>query len=247
MKIHFAITVTALLLVSQITLAAADKKIKATTPEVQTAKWAVKWWMPRHEQKLADLKKLDKVDLLMVGDSITHSWENKKAKPTWDKYYAKRNPFNIGFSGDRTEQVIWRLQNGAVEGISPKLAIVMIGTNNAGHRKEASKETAAGVAAILKEMRKRLPKTKILLLAIFPRGKDNDDVLRKLNQGTNKIIAKLADNKHIFFLDINKKFLAEDGKLPKEIMPDLLHPNGKGYGIWAEAMEPTVKKLMGED
>jgi lysophospholipase L1-like esterase len=245
MKIHIAIAVFALLLVTQATRAA-EEKIKATTPEVQTAKWAVKWWMPRHKQKLANLKKLDKVDLLMVGDSITHSWESGKAKPTWDKYYAKRHPFNIGFSGDRTEQVIWRLQNGAVEGISPKLAIVMIGTNNAGHRKEASKETAAGVGAILKEMRKRLPKTKILLLAIFPRGKDNNDALRKLNQGTNKIIAKFADDKNIFFLDLNSKFLGKDGKLPKDIMPDLLHPNGKGYGIWAQAMEPTVKKLMGE-
>lgn len=225
----------------------ADEKpvIKAITPEVQTAKWAVKWWMPRHKEKLADLKKQKQVDLLMIGDSITHGWEGH-GKDVWTQYYAKRNAFNIGFSGDRTEQVIWRLQNGAVEGISPKLAVIMIGTNNAGHRQDKPEHTAAGIKAIIGEMKERLPKTKLLVLAIFPRGKDTNDRLRKLNDATNKIIQGYADNKQVFYLDINSTFLTKSGELPKSVMPDLLHPRAEGYGMWARAMEPKIKELMGE-
>ena len=216
-----------------------------TTPVVQDAKWAVKWWMPRHKQKLADLKTAKQVDLLFIGDSITHGWENA-GKATWAKYYAERNAFNIGFSGDRTEHVLWRLQNGAVEGIAPKVAVIMIGTNNAGHRQEASALTATGIKAILDDLQTRLPKTKILLLAVFPRGATPEDKLRKLNVGTNAIIKDYADNNRVFFLDLADKFLDDKGNLPREIMPDLLHPKQKGYGIWAEAMEPTLKKLLAE-
>lgn len=223
----------------------ADSAVKAITPEIQTAKWAEKWWMPRHEEKLAALKTVEKVDLLMVGDSITHGWESG-GKPVWEKFYAKRNAFNIGFSGDRTEHVLWRLQHGTVKGISPKLAVIMIGTNNTGHRQDDPKDTAAGVEAIVKELQKQLPETKILLLAIFPRGADGTDKLRQINEATNKLVAKFADDKKVFYLDINSTFLEAEGVLPKSIMPDLLHPNEKGYGMWAEAMEPTIAKLLGE-
>ena len=227
---------------------AGDKEIKskATTPEVQTAAWAVKWWGPRHEQKLKDLKERQgKVDLLMIGDSITHGWENR-GKKVWNEYYAKRNAFNIGYSGDRTEQVIWRLQHGEVEGISPKLAVIMIGTNNTGHRQDPPKETAAGIKLIIDELKERTPKTKILLLAIFPRGAKTDDKLRKINDATNGIIKDYADDKTVFFLDINETFLEDDGTLPKSVMPDLLHPHEAGYKMWADAMEPTIAKLLGE-
>ena len=222
-----------------------DQQIPALKPEVQTAAWAQAWWMPRHKEKLEGLKKQEKIDLIMIGDSITHGWENGGRK-VWDKYYAKRNAFNLGFSGDRTENVLWRLQHGAVDGISPKLAIIMIGTNNAGHRQDKAEDTAAGVKAIVDQLRTRLPNMKILVLAIFPRGKDATDGLRKLNDATNKILAGYADNQHVYYLDVNSKFLEDGGVLPAAIMPDLLHPNEKGYEIWAEAMEPTVKQLMGE-
>lgn len=221
----------------------ADDVPKATTPEVQTAEWAVKWWMPRHEQKLVDLKKQESVDLLMIGDSITHGFENT-GKEVWEKYYRPRHAFNLGFSGDRTENVLWRLQHGAIKGMSPKLAVIMIGTNNTGHRQDPPEEIAAGIRAIVDELRSQLPETKLLLLAIFPRDATSDGELRQINDAANKLIAKFVDDEHIFFLDINDKFLTDDGVLEKDIMPDLLHPNGKGYTIWAEAMEPMVKKLM---
>jgi lysophospholipase L1-like esterase len=218
---------------------------KAVTPEVQTAAWAVKWWQPRHDQKLADLKKMEKVDLLMIGDSITHGWEGR-GKKVWDDFYAKRNAFNIGFSGDRTENVLWRLQHDAVKGIAPKLAVIMIGTNNTGHRQDPAEETAAGIKAIIVELQKQLPETKILLLAIFPRGAKPDDPLRTLNTSINEIIAGYYDGKKVFFLDINSEFLDEDGTLPKSVMPDLLHPHEAGYATWAKAMEPSIARLMGE-
>ena len=212
--------------------------------EQQTAKWAQSWWLPRHEAKVSGLKKQD-IDLLMVGDSITHRWETV-GKTVWDEYYGKRNTYNIGFNGDRTENVIWRLRNNAVKSIAPKVAVVMIGTNNAGHRKDTPEDTARGIMTILTELRTRLPKTKVLLLAIFPCGLDKSDNQRQLNTRTNKIIAKYADDKNVFYLDLSPNFLDEEGVLSKKIMPDLLHPNDKGYRIWAEAMEPTLRRLMGE-
>lgn len=236
------------LAVSSLSVASADapkSKSKAITPEVQTAAWAVKWWGPRHEQKLKDLKAQKKVDLLMIGDSITHGWEGK-GKKVWDEFYVDRNAFNIGYSGDRTEQVIWRLQHGEVDGISPKLAVIMIGTNNTGHRQDPAEETAAGIKAIIGELQKRQPKTKVLLLAIFPRGAKPEDKLRKINDATNAIIKGYANNETVFFLDINESFLDDDGTLPKSVMPDLLHPQESGYRTWAEAMEPMIAKLLGE-
>jgi beta-glucosidase len=219
--------------------------VLAVQPEVQTAAWAQSWWMPRHQEKLAAIKD-QQVDLLMIGDSITHGWENA-GRQVWDQYYANRNAFNLGFSGDRTENVLWRLQHGAVDGIAPKLAVIMIGTNNTGHRQDKPEHTAAGVRAILDELQTRLPEMKILVLAIFPRGADANDNLRKINAATNEILAGFADDKRVFYLDINDRFLKDDGTLPKSIMPDLLHPNAEGYGMWAAAMEPTVERLLGEE
>lgn len=214
-------------------------------PEVQTAEWAKAWWMPRHQEKLKEKEKLGEVDLLWIGDSITHGWEGG-GKAIWEKYYAKRKPLNIGFSGDRTENVLWRLNNGAIDGISPKVTVIMIGTNNAGHRQDSPADIAAGIEEILKTLRQKCPDTKIVLLAIFPRGADNEDALRKLTNGANDIIKGYANDKDVFFVDINASFLAADGKLPTEVMPDLLHPNEEGYRRWAEALEPTLAKVLGE-
>jgi len=216
----------------------------AIMPEIQTAAWAVQWWMPRHEAKLAERKAMKQIDLLMIGDSITHGWEDK-GRETWDEYYANRNALNLGFSGDRTEHVIWRFQNGAIDDINPKLAVIMIGTNNTGHRKENAEHTAIGIKRVIDELKMRLPSTKVLLLDVFPRGATNEDELRKLNVQINEIISGYANEEdQIWYLPIGDKFLEEDGTLPKSIMPDLLHPNPKGYKIWAEAMEPKIKELM---
>jgi len=199
-------------------------------------------WMKRH-QSMNERVKQGNVDLVFIGDSITHGWENA-GKKVWDKFYGKRNAVNLGISRDRTQHALWRLEHGNLEGIAPKLAVVMIGTNNSS-RSEPEK-IPEGIKAIVDKLRSNSPETKVLLLAIFPRGENDENPWRKVNERVNKEIAKLADDKTVFFMNINPLLLEPDGTLSKEIMPDLLHPNAKGYQIWAEAIEPMVRKCLGE-
>lgn len=199
-------------------------------------------WMNRHESMNARVKQGD-VDLVFIGDSITAGWEGA-GKEVWAKHYGPRKAVNLGIGGDRTQHVLWRLQNGNLEGITPKLAVIMIGTNNS--NSDSPEDIAAGVKAIVELIGQKTPETKILLLATFPRGATPDDPKRQTNEKSNAIVKQLADDQHVFFLDIGDKFLEADGTLSKEVMPDLLHLNEKSYATWAEAIEPTVKKLMGE-
>jgi beta-glucosidase len=199
------------------------------------------WWVQRNNS-MNERVKQGNVDLIFIGDSITHGWEGD-GKEVWAKYYTKRNAVNLGISGDRTEHVLWRLENGNISGISPKLAVIMIGTNNAGAN--TPEEIALGIKKIIKKLHKDLPKTKVLLLSIFPREEKPGELRAKLAK-VNALIAKYDDGKNVFVLDIGPKFLQPDGTLPKEIMPDALHPNAQGYQIWADAIEGSVVKLMGE-
>lgn len=201
------------------------------------------WWIQRHEAKLAERRAIGEVDLLMVGDSITHSWENG-GRAVWDRFYGNRRAFNIGFSGDRTEHVIWRLQNGAVHGLSPKLAVLMIGTNNTGHRMENADHTAAGIRRVVQEMRMRMPETKVLVLGIFPRAEQPDHSQRQLNDRINAQIQGLGKENMVTYLDVSSSFLDGSGALRRDLMPDLLHPNAEGYEAWAAAMEGAIMGLM---
>ncbi|MHC4638277.1 MAG: platelet-activating factor acetylhydrolase IB subunit [Planctomycetota bacterium] len=181
------------------------------------------------------------VDLIFIGDSITHSWE-KNGKEVWSQYYGNRNAVNLGIGGDRTQHVLWRLANGNIQNISPKVAVLMIGTNNHPPRSTAE-EITDGIISICKVLREKLPNTKILLLAIFPRGQQPNEMREELARAS--IMASvIADNKNIYYLDIGDKFLEPDGTISKEIMPDFLHLSPKGYQIWAEAIEPELVKLM---
>jgi len=215
----------------------AKKGQSATTPVPRKDAW----WIKRHEEMNARVKK-GNVDLIFIGDSITQGWEGA-GKQVWDEFYGKRNAVNLGIGGDQTQHVLWRLANGNIKDISPKLAVLMIGTNNVHAFKP--EEIAAGVKAIVHKLRADLPKTKVLVLAIFPRGPNKDDPLRQTVMKTNELLAKLDDGKMVRFLDIGPKFLQEDGTLSKEIMPDLLHLSTKGYRIWAEAIEPAVAEVLG--
>ncbi len=211
-------------------------------------------WMKRHDSFNERVKK-GNADLIFIGDSITQGWEGN-GKAVWEEFYGKRNAVNLGIGGDRTQHVLWRLDHGNIDGINPKLAVLMIGTNNSSMN--TSEQIAEGVKQIVEKLRSKLPNTKVLILAIFPRGANfdaaktktekglTDDKNRKVNEGANAIIQKLADNKNVYYLDIGPKFLAADGTLTREIMPDLLHLNEKSYRIWAESTEPKVKELLGE-
>lgn len=183
------------------------------------------------------------VDLVFLGDSITESWE-REGREVWEKYYGRRKAANMGISGDCTEHVAWRIDNGNFDSISPRLVIVMIGTNNT--RFNNPEEMADGVALVVQKVRRKVPKAKVLLLAIFPRGANPDNPGRLKVAAANKIILGLADGRTVRYLDIGEKFLDAEGRLPGKIMPDALHPSPAGYEIWAKAIEPTVKELLGE-
>lgn len=207
----------------------------AVTPVPRDSKW-----MKRHEAMNARVAQ-GNVDLVFIGDSITQGWEGK-GKEAWNEFYGKRNAVNLGIGGDRTQHVIWRLDNGNLEGIKPKLAVIMIGTNNS--KTNSSEEIADGIEVIVDQLKAKTPETEILLLGIFPRGATPDTPQRQVNEKTNEIVSKLADGTQIHYLDIGKQFLQDDGTLSKEIMPDLLHLSEKGYRIWAESIESKVADLM---
>jgi beta-glucosidase len=220
-------------------LRAADGENSAAKPEPRLDAG----WQQRHKSFNERVAK-GNVDLLFIGDSITHGWEGD-GKQVWAKYYAPRNAVNLGIGGDRTQHVLWRLENGNIEGIKPKLAVLMIGTNNSNGNDNTAEEIGAGIQAIVKKLREKLPETKVLILAIFPRG-EKPNAQREKNAAASKVASQLADGKNVFFLDIGPKFLTEDGTLTAEIMPDRLHLSPKGYEIWATATEPLVAELMGE-
>ena len=204
----------------------------------------------RHEQFMKDKEaalKKGPIQLVFIGDSITDAWrggeQNRIYKERWGKY----NPLNLGISGDKTEHVLWRLQNGELEGLAggTKLVTIMIGTNNLGNKPTSTpEETAEGVKCIVQTVREKIPDAKILLMAVFPRGKEASSPFRAQLKTLNERIAKLDDGKQIKFMDVSETFLDEDGTLPADVMPDALHPNPKGYQMWAEAVAPTIEQMM---
>lgn len=213
---------------------AGDKKNPATTPIIRD--------VPRHKQILEVVKKGD-IDVVFIGDSITQGWGSNKA---WKENFEPLKAANLGISGDQTGHVLWRLTEGKeLDGISPKVAVVMIGTNNSG--RDSAANIAEGIEAVVKTIHQKTPKTKILLLGVFPRGEKAGTAIRMKLAEINQTIAKLDDGgKTVKFMDIGEKFLDKDGHLSKEIMPDYLHLSPRGYEIWAEAIRPTVAKMLKE-
>ena len=226
-------------IILSVSLQAADKPAhSAVTPEPRSG-----GWMKRHESFNQRVAK-GNVDLIFIGDSITHGWEGR-GKDVWAKYYAKRNAVNLGIGGDRTQHVLWRLDNGNIKNISPKLAVVMIGTNNSGDGRNTAEEMIDGVTAVIDKLRAKLPKMEVLLLDIFPRGQRINAQRGKILQ-VNQVLSRLGDRAHVTFLRIGQNFVSPDGSIAKDIMPDFLHLTPKGYEIWAKSIEPTLAGLMGE-
>ncbi len=195
-----------------------------------------------HEKFLAVAKE-GKAQVVFLGDSITAGWAGG-GKEVWAKAFSQWNPANFGIGGDRTQHVLWRIENGELEGIKPKAAVIMIGTNNTGG--DSAEAIAKGVTKIVNTVRTKLPTTQILLLAIFPRGDKPDG---KLGAGYDKIkeinslIGKLDDKKSIHYLDIGDKFIQGKAALSADIMPDFLHLSPAGYQIWADAITGKLNEL----
>lgn len=223
---------------------AQDKGGSATSPE---GRGDADWWMKMHQSFVDRAKKKD-VDLLFLGDSITQGWGEN---PVWKRYYAPRAAANFGIGGDRTQHVLWRIEHGEIDGINPRVAVLMIGTNNVGAN--SAEEIAEGVKAIVARLRDKLPMTKLLVLGVFPRGHDHSLEFARTHEVAkpgdapgkiNALIAKLDDRKMIKYMDVGAAFLDDHAEIPKTLMPDFLHLSEAGYRRWAEAIEPTLWEMM---
>jgi lysophospholipase L1-like esterase len=185
------------------------------------------------------------IGVLFLGDSITNGWSWGDHAQIWNRYFAQYDPANFGVGGDRTEHVLWRIENGELDRIHPKVVVLLIGTNNIA---DPADDIGRGVLKIVERIHQKLPKSRLLLMGIFPRGADPGDpkvaAMREKIAQVNQTLAKLEDRKRTRFLDIGSKFLAPDGTLPKEVMPDSLHLNYRGYQIWAEALKPLLDQMM---
>jgi lysophospholipase L1-like esterase len=220
----------------------------------------------RHDTKVAAVKKGD-YDLVLIGDSITHTFgelggKYAPIKAVWKKHFEPLNAINLGHNGYRTEQILWNLQNGELDfKRSPKVAMLLIGTNNTDDRHfkqvHSAQQIFAGTKAIVELIKKRHPTTNILVLRIFPRGGDDEKGVSPPAFNSSKecietcrqaglLTKQLADQKQVFWLDINHVFLHSDGKINTDLMWDLLHPSPKGADAWATEVMPTLKKLMAE-
>lgn len=186
-----------------------------------------------------------KSQLIFIGDSITQGWEGE-GKELWANRFAKFDAINLGIGGDRTQHVLYRMDNGNLEGLSPKAAVVMIGTNNSNGEDNSAEQIAEGVRHIVQKLRTKLPSTKILLIPIFPRGENVNPQRGKINQA-NQIIQKLADGQNVLWVDFGHKFINEHGRIPRDIMPDYLHLSKKGYEIWADSIQEPLTKVLGTD
>ena len=185
------------------------------------------------------------VQLVFLGDSITEGWEAEGAE-AWAGRYAPRGALNLGVGGDRTQNVLWRLRAGHLDGLRPRVLVLMIGTNNTGHTLDPPGEIRDGIAAILVELRERMPDTRVLLLAIFPRGLRPDDPKRLNNEAANALLPALCDGERVVWLDLGAAFTEADGTLSPAVMPDALHLSPEGYERWAAAMAPVLARLLGD-
>jgi len=247
--IRRALALVLLLTFGWATVAAQAKEDASMAAEKRDTTGAFRKW---HEGVL-ERGRSGPVDLLFLGDSITAGWA--KVPHIWEHYYGRDQAANFGIGGDRTQHVIWRIENGELDDISPKVTVLMLGTNNSGSH------TAAEISEALKKIvgliRMKIPGTKVLLLAIFPRGARREpdgsidpaqaakaaERMQVINL-VNAELARLDDGQQVRFLDINAVFLGQDGRIPFSIMRDQLHPGAAGYQLWAEAMEPLLREML---
>ena len=215
---------------------APKKEPETVTPE---SKFDEEWWRKRlFEHRVSICANTNEYfDLVLCGDSITHNWEGW-GKPVFEEYFSNYKTLNLGYGGDKTQHLLWRLQNGELDGYKAKLVAVMIGTNNV---EDPAEDVAAGIKASLDVIREKQPEAKILLMPIFPRDKQPTNERRVKNEKVNEMIKNYADGEKIVWLDFNKQLMQEDGTLSEEVFPDLLHPNEKGYRVWAEAVKPFIE------
>ena len=194
------------------------------------------WWQQRHQDILNADKSATK--LLFLGDSITQQWQHEEyGLPIWQQYYGDDFAFNMGFSGDKTQHLLWRIENGELNGISPDVTVLMIGTNNV--EDDSAEDIAQGINLIIEQVQLKLPKTKLIVHRIFSRG-NPDDPARLINDAASGLVSSESGEKSFIYVDINERFEDGEGNIPKSIMYDGLHLTTKGYQIWADALTEYI-------
>jgi lysophospholipase L1-like esterase len=210
---------------------------RAATPTARTER---ENWMPQHNRFVAEARK-GGIDLLFIGDSITKGWA-RGGLNVWKAHYAPRRAANFGISGDCTEHVLWRIQNGELDGINPTAVVLLIGTNNINNH-DSPEDIAIGVTAIVEEFRCRLPAAHILLIGVFPKRELATHPDRERIRELNRLLARLHARDHVTFFDFGDRLLQPDGSISKEIMYDFTHLTPQGYEIWVDMMDPVLQAL----
>jgi lysophospholipase L1-like esterase len=230
------------------------RTVLAATPIARTD---LAWWRQRHEAKLQELAQA-KPQLILLGDSITQDWELsgppewKDFAPAWRRFYGDRQAVNLGFKGDTTASLLWRIRNGEVAGIAPKVAVVLIGANNLGKVHWSAEDTVTGIDAILGELHRRLPQTKILLLGVLP-SERSAWITETTVQINRMLAARYKDDPSVSFLDLTALFM-RNGVLNRDLFLDPrltppdppLHPSAHGQALMAKAMEPVLANMLGD-
>ncbi len=212
------------------------------TAETQNKEWFKESdWLKRHEGFLQRARS-GKIDVLFLGDSITEGWFGGGAK-IWQSEWTPLNAANFGIGGDEVQHVLWRVLNGEIEGVSPKVIVIMVGTNNLGNAGHNGPDTARGIELLVSTLRAKLPAAKILLFGVFPRDRMPETKFRREIAEINRRIGALAGGA-VTFVDITKDFLEPSGEILPTIMPDFLHLTEAGYEIWARELRKQFKTLL---
>jgi lysophospholipase L1-like esterase len=229
----------------------------ATLAASPISRMDLKWWRERHLAKLAELRRV-RPNLIFLGDSITQNWENdgpenwERFVTEWQRFYGDRNAVNLGFKGDTTASLLWRIRNGETDGIAPKAAVILIGANNLGKVHWSAADTVLGIDMIIAELRRRLPAMRILLLGVLP--SERSDWTTQTTLAINHMLGeKYAQDPVVSFLDVGSVFM-KDGRLNRDLYYDPrlnppdppLHPTAQGQALMSAAMEPVLAPLLGD-
>ncbi len=222
------------------------------TPELEDNHYD---WRARHERILSVKHQVDP-EIVLIGDSITHFWEGDfetgtihGSKEAWNSLFAPYRVLNLGFGWDRTQNVLWRLDHGELEGLNPKIVVILIGTNNTGETNNARAndpdEIAEGLNAICDRINVYAPQATIVIMALLPREESSVHPRRKLIEEINRRYAQLANDREYNFVDIGPSLLGTDGTLSERIAFDFCHLTERGYQIWADALRPLLHLHLG--
>jgi lysophospholipase L1-like esterase len=199
-------------------------------------------WLAMHG-RFCDRASQGSVRVLFIGDSITQGWGSEGLE-AWNEHFEALPSANFGIGGDRTQQILWRIQKGTLEGIDPEVVVLLIGVNNLWSMSHSAAEVAQGIKEVVSLLQEKLPRTKILLQGILPTGEEASNPLRPLIQDINTIVSQLHDGDKVYFHDFGSLFLMEDGRISADVMPDFCHLSPAAYQMWAKALKGPLSALL---